>query len=284
MIRKFECWNCRTTFTADDKSWVECPHCHSDNVEYATFHLPAYIRKAAICTTGTVLFAIAGYYAVQALQSGSPVQENITDENQKTKQIADSVYIKDGGTIAPSLSVRDMVYDEEKGTYHCVFNVDPLPAEEWKIVISSYYGNKQIAVSNDGVFDDLPYSPDDGFYRVKLVSLKTDSLLCEERDFPNFEKQVTIQKGMTERELETHLNGKKSLVDNPYIAHDHEVIVANKPAGDTSETGSLGQVQDLLQMCALKATVSKVEYNEQNKISKVILTINYPDDWIVDDE
>lgn len=48
MLRKFECWNCNKTFLSDDKDWVECPHCHSDNVDYRHFHITKILSKRTI--------------------------------------------------------------------------------------------------------------------------------------------------------------------------------------------------------------------------------------------
>ena len=285
MIKKFECWECRHIFEANDTSWVECPKCHSDNVEYASFHLPAGTKKACLGVAATAAIVAGGIAVYNALDTIPETTETTqATEDVKFTEKADSSYIKEGGTIAPSLSISEIEFDEEKETYYCKFEVAYPPAKAWKIVIMSYYGNKEVAESDNGEFTDLPYSKDDGFYRVKLVDASTGDLLCEERDFPNFEKQVTIKKPMTASALQALLNGKKSLVDNPYIAHDHEVVVSNKPAGDTSETSSLGQVQDLLQMCKLTATVTSVEHNDLNKISKVVLKINYPADWLAEDE
>lgn len=284
MNRKFECWECRHIFVADDSSWVQCPKCESDNVEYASFHLPKQTKKVCLAAVATTVVVGGGLFLFDAINTPQKEVSNKVMEDSHFTEKADSNFIASGGTIAPSLSISEIEYDEEKGTYHCKFDVAYPPKESWKIIIMSYYGNKEIASSDNGVFEDLPFSEDDGFYRVKLVDASSGNLLCEERDFPNFEKQVTIKKPMDAATLQTLLNGKKTLVDNPYIAHDHKVVVTNKPAGDTSETGSLGQVQDLLQMCKLTAVVTSVEHDNLNKISSVVIKINYPDDWIEDEE
>lgn len=284
MIRKFECWNCKAHFEADDNDWVECPHCHSDNVELSSFHTPKWVLYAipAAVVLGGVSYCALDYishHEVKQIEKkdGGTIGDSIS-------QKADSVYEKEGNTIKPSISIGEIEYNEEDNTYSCRFHVAHPPKYPWKIVVMTYYGEKEIATSDDGVFNELPYSKDDGFYRVKLVNASTGELLCEERDFPDFGKQVTIKKPWTAADLQNSLNSKASLIDNPYIDAHHKVVVTNKPKGDTSETSSFSQVQDLLQMCGLTAKVISVEHNDMNQISVAKVTIDYPADWMVEDD
>lgn len=284
MIRKFECWHCKQVFEADDKSWVECPHCHSDNVEYATMHMPRWVY-AVIIAIPILLLGAYGVYKWQS-EKPAPVATRVITEvdDSAFQQEADSAYIAEGNVIEPSLFIETIEYNEESETYQCKIGVNYPPSEPWKIVVKSYYGDKEVASSDDGTFEALPYSKDDGFYRVVLVAQSDGRALSEERDMPDFAKQITVKKGWSAAELERVLNSSESLVDNPYISDHHKVVVSNKPAGDTSETGSLPLVQDLIQMCSLSAKVEAVEYDDMNKISFVKLHINYPADWMSDDD
>lgn len=284
MIQKFECWNCKCQFSADDKEWVECPHCHSDNVEYSTFHTPKWVFYAV---PATAILCAASYCAFDYLSHREVKQEIQLSGDTETEsfvQEANQEYLEDGNTIEPSISIGEIVYNDDDNTYTCRFDVAYPPQKPWNIIIMSYYGDKEIAKSEDGVFKDLPYSKDDGFYRVKLVDASTGELLCEERDFPDFGKQINIKKPWTAADLQKAINSKTSLVDNPYIDSHHEVIVVNKPAGDTSETSSVGQVQDLLQMCGMTAKVISVEHNNLNQVSLVKISIDYPSDWLEGDD
>lgn len=284
MIRKFECWNCKTHFEAEDKEWVECPHCHSDNVEYSTFHTPKWVVYAV--PTITVL-SIASYFSINYWSHRHEKQSVVIMGDTKSDTLvmnANQAYIDEGNILEPSISIGEISYNDEKNTYSCRFDVAYPPRNPWKLVVMSYYGDKEISTSDDGVFSDLPYSKDDGFYRVKLVDANTGELLCEERDFPDFGKQIHIKKPWTVAELQRELNGKNSLVDNPYIEGHHEVVVVNKPANDTSLTSSLSQVQDLLHQCGMTAKVLSVEYNDMNQITIAKISIDYPADWMAEDD
>ena len=137
-----------------------------------------------------------------------------------------------------------------------------------------------VAESEDGKIDKLPYSKDDGTYVFSLVDKSTGSLLCEEREFPDFPKLDVVQNPWNESDLQRVLNSDELLVDNPNIAIPHKVIVVNKPKGDTSPTNSLRDVQQLLKDCHLTAKVEKVEHDNMKKISVAKIRIDYPDDWL----
>lgn len=285
MIKKFECKNCKTRFEADDTNIVVCPHCQSDNVEYATFHIPPKIVWGGflviLVAIGIAIWCLSNH---GEFDNPSESESAEVDTLDKGKAEAEENYINEGGTIAPSISIAEIKYDPEKDTYYCRFSISHPPKQKWKIIVSSYYEHKVIAESDNGIFENIPYSKDDGFYYVTLLDVENGNSLCDPRDFPNFEKRANIKKPWTIHDLEKNLNGDVSFVDTPYIANNHKVIVVNKPTGDMSETSSIGQVHSLLKQCSLTAKVIDVEYDDLNKISLVKISINYPPDWMQEDE
>lgn len=281
MNRKFECWDCKKTFEADDAKWVECPYCHSDNVEYFHRHIP---RKAYYGVLCALLLAGVGY-GLYHIVSSSKENKQVTREECKTEsdviaQKIDSAYLAEGGTIEPLVSISEIEYNEDNNTYKCRFQVDYPPEQPWKIVIMSYRGNKVIAESENGEFDALPYSQFDGFYIVRLLDRETNKPLIDDKEFPNFSKQVRISKPWTAAILEKHINGSENLTDNIYLADKHEVIILNKPKHDATPTGTLREVQTMLKQCGLHAKVISVEYNDLKQISTAKLKINYPANWM----
>lgn len=283
MLRKFECWNCKKTFQADAKGAVECPHCHSDNVDYATFRVPRQVFMF-VAVFVLIIIATIGITYILLNENKNVAKVDTGNPNQENRQRADSLYMVDGGEIQPQLSIFDIEYNEDDNTYNCSFMVDYPPQQPWKIVIKSYYDEKFVAESETGKFEHLPYSHEDGFYRVFLVCQSTNEELCEARDFPNFPKQSHIKKPWSVADLERSLNGEETIVDNPFIAPLHKVVVVNKHSKDTTPTSSLGQVQGLLKMASLKATVEKVEYDDMNRICIAKIRINYPADWMEEDD
>lgn len=282
MIRRFECKDCNKTFDADDKGYVKCPHCQSDNVDYFKHHLSRAISWLACGIVVAVLIIVFIVWASPFPSSTPTVQPNneVRDSaEQEIAQKSDSIYIIDGSKIAPSLSISDKVYNDENDTYSCRIVVSYPPQQSWKVIIKSKNG-KNVAESEDGWFKNLPYSKEDGFYIVRLVDKKSGAMLCEEREFPDFPKLDIVKHPWSENDLQIMLNSDESLVNNPNIANPHTVIVVNKPKGDTSVTKSLRDVQQLIRQCGLTAKVEKVEHDNLKKICSAKIKIDYPDDWL----
>lgn len=283
MVRKFKCWACEKTFQSEENGAVKCPYCHSDNVDYAKSRIPRLIFMIGAILALIIIIVVGVKYIFPKI--GSKTESNAMNNSaiesplDSIKKEANAAYEEIGGSIAPSLSLSEIEYNDDDDTYNCIFKIDNPPKQSWKIIIKSYYGEKFIAESENGKFEHLPYSKEDGFYRVFLVSQSTNENLCEERDFPDFPKQNHIKKPWSDADLERALNGAETIVDNPFIAPQHEVIIINKPSKDTTPTGSLGDVQKLLKLAELKATVEKVEYDDMNRISLAKIKINYPADW-----
>lgn len=285
MIKKFECWQCNKTFEADDSNWVECPHCHSDNVEYSTFHLPKKLYKIAGIICVAIIVIAGGWLAIMNIDFSLASQEVLNGETKEEKKAKmDSDYIIDGGKLTPSIILETVEYNAETNTYNCAFRIDYPPEQAWKIVILEFRGDKIIAESDNGIFENLPYSQYDGFYTIRLADRKTGEPLVDDKEMPNFDKQVLIKNPWSKSDLESRLNSSANLTDADYVADPHTVIIKNKPKNDTTPTGSLREVQDMLKKCTLHATVVNLEYDDMNKISSVTLTINYPKDWFMDDD
>lgn len=284
MKRKFECWNCHKEFVGDDSNWVECPHCHSDNVEYYKRRIPKNYYKVCCCLMFMVIvfFAVCKFWPDQGATTPQKVYGD-TEADMMAQQI-DSAYIAEGGTIEPSLSLAEIEYNEDNDSYKCRFQVDYPPSQPWKVVVMSYRGNKLIAESNDGEFNELPFSEFDGFYIVRLLNRDTNEPIIDDKEFPDFSKQVKIKKPWNAAELEKRLNGTENLTDNDYLADKHQVVIVNKPSHDTTPTGTLREVQNLLKMFKLHAKVLSLEYDDMKKISAVKLNINYPSNWMQDEE
>ena len=60
--------------------------------------------------------------------------------------------------------------------------------------------------------------------------------------------------------------------------------MVNKSKGDPSPTNSLRDIQQLISQCDLTVTVESVEHDNLNKICNAKIKINYPDDWLVEDD
>ena len=286
MFRKFDCKNCNNLFEANDEEIVKCPLCQSDNVEYHKWHFPRKLLWTILVSVVSIIIIIIvvlliGWFIRKS--DSMPVNPHSGIDRDSTEQEmvdeANTNYINDGNTIAPSLTISEKEYNTDDDNYKCRVLVSYPPEQPWKVVISLRSG-QVVAESDDGYFDQLPYSKDDGCYIVALVDRASGQLLCEERVCPDFPIMDIVKKPWKEGDLEKALKNKAPLVDTPYIANPHKVIVVNKPKGDTSPTKSLRDIQQLLDQCGLNAKVEKVEHDKMKKISTVKIKIDYPDDWM----
>lgn len=283
MIRKFECKECGKKFSFEEKDQVKCPHCGSDNVDYSKFHLPRWLLLSVallIFAVPLVIWLFRMLPFPQEKEQPVILRDSVA---QEFTQKSDSIYLSDGNTIAPSLSIAKKDYDASDDTYKCQIVVSYPPQQPWKVIVKKGDGTI-VAESEDGLFKKLPYSDDDGTYTIALVDKSSGSLLCEERDFPDFPKLDVVKKPWSEKDLQEALNSDVSIVDNPNIANPHKVVVVNKPKGDPSPTNSLRDIQQLISQCSLTAVVENVEHDNMNKISSAKIKINYPDDWLVEDD
>ena len=284
MIRKFECKSCGHHFDADDINAVICPHCKSDNVEYAKFHLPRWLLWIVLT------LIVAGGIGCWLMQN-TPEEKNTQPDilikdsiEQEQTRVADSLYVIEGNTIQPSLTVAEKAYNDEDDTYSCRIVVLNPPQQSWKVVVRQRHGGL-VAESEDGRFVKLPYSKDDGFYLISLVDKSTGKPLCEEREIAEFPKLDVVKRPWNEAGLEKALKGSAALVDTPFIANPHKVIVVNKLKGDESPTKTLRDIQRLVKDRGLNVKVEKVEHDKMKKIIVARIKIDYPNDWLpVDDD
>lgn len=283
MIRKFECKDCKKRFDADEQDFVICPYCQSDNVDLYKRHLPYWLPLSI--AGGTIAVILTIWFLQTHSDPPKPSISGIEIDSGEQRSFGepDNRDIGNVNSITPSLSIAEKDYNADDETYKCRISISNPPKQSWKVVIRTIEG-RLVAESEDGRFDEVPYSTNDGTYMITLVDKSSGSSLCEERAFPDFPKLDIVINPWNESDLQMALNSDEPLVDNPNVANPHTVIVVNKPPGDSSPTNSLRDVQLLINQCHLTAKVEKVEYDNMNKICTINIKIDYPDDWLQEDD
>lgn len=284
MIRKFECKACKTRFEADDSNAVVCPHCQSDNVEYAQFRISSKMWK--ICG-GFVVFA--GLVCVAFLVDWRglfPQNEdtlttdliNIQDEKN------DSIYMAETGSGLPPEIERTELNFEGEG-YSFDMMVKYLKTSNiYFAVLDPYNDKKIIAKSNDGHFTNVPYSKADGsIYTLAVYDAAMDTILCKMEQVTGFIKQKSVSKKMTVSELQAKIDKRDpSLIgvgENDYLAPNYTLTFVGLPKDAPNKPENLYDVFEKLDMETwVSVTVSSLDYDDMNRISGITLKVKESND------
>lgn len=277
MERKFECRNCKKTFVADDQGVVVCPHCQSDNVEFASSKITKHVKFAII------FLIIAGLLGLSIMQI-SKCSGNASGERTDS----DSVIVDTTGQMPvlpplegqlPILSMRPEVPVFENDGYSFSIVVEYPPTEAYKFVVLEAFEEKVVAESSNGKFSAVPYSKDEGgVYRVKLMSADGLRDLSDPMPIIGFIKQQRVAKKMTVQELQHLLDtGDDSLLgvgENDYLAPELKIKYNNLPKDVINVPKTMGELYaDKIVMGLWDVKVASLEYDDMNRITTVVLRV-----------
>ncbi|MCF0126498.1 MAG: hypothetical protein HUJ68_12245 [Clostridia bacterium] len=278
MIRKFECWNCNSVFDADDSNYVECPSCHSDNVEFYKWHLP----KCAIWSLFIICFSFFAFLIIYNI-----------DESKEEFQVSSS-------SISPILEI-DVEHITESITPHlneCVelpkivsgklsfindgYNIkvsltNP-PTKEYHFQVLEAFGDKVIATNNNGIFRKLPPSDSEGgSYRIVAKLNKNDSIIAI-ANVSGFIRQVNVTSKMSLEKLKELIDKKdKSLVgigENEFLSPEYKLILNGLSDNSTNKPTLLAEVFEKLDMGIWESvSVSQIGYDEMNRINSITMFV-----------
>lgn len=279
MLRKFECWKCHSKFEADDAQWVECPHCHSDNVEYATWHMPKTAKIGAL-GCGTLFVLTMTVLPFIGKQEKDPRQN--VDEHLVVVSLGGDTIVVDPTIIEPTkLSLASAPsFDGEK--YSCIIQIEYAPSGSFKYQIIDSFEEMVVAESSDGSFSGVPVSESSGgSYRVRLVDVSGNALLFQgkviEAPISGFIKQVKPETKMSVEQLQHLLdiydNSLLGLGENDFLAPNYKLSFIGLD-GVINIPTILAQVIEKLQMGDWEsATVTKLGYDDMNRISEISLQV-----------
>lgn len=285
MERKFECWHCHKTFVNDDRQWVECPYCHSDNVEYASWHLPKksiYIIAAFIVVTSLVLI-IVPFIGTSDSQKDQIITLASNDSAKIQQVVIDTTFINETGlSIPPSIKWGDIVPNDE-GLYSFQALVEYAPSIPYVYTITDIVTNKEVARSADGAFENVPYSNDSEWrYNIQIVDANVDTLLCTPQVISGFVKIEKVSRKMTPDELQALINKRdESLIgvgENKYLSPVCKLHFKGLPSSVQSVPENIADVLEKLDMEVWeKVQVVDLEYDDTQHINSITFKVKVND-------
>lgn len=285
--RKFECWQCRHRFDADDESRVACPNCHSDNVDNAHFHLPKGTWKwtvSALVCAAVAWILLSMDWKCSENQMTTPKQPVIPEESVV---IHDPIEESDSDTVSVDLGLKKppTVNVKETPVYHdgsYSFDViveNPPSAGSYYVVVLVHNDQHVVARSNDGHFDQVPPSAaEGGIYDFAVCAVANDSLLCEPMPRTGFLPQKSVAVRMTKEQLQelidTDDNSLCGQGANDFIAPDCKLSFIGLPADVVNVPVNLEEVaekKDIWKWSSI--SITNIEYDSMNRISAVTIEI-----------
>lgn len=273
MVRKFECADCKTRFEADDKEYVVCPHCKSDNVDYAVFHMPLIVWKIGVAIAIILVVALV----VLSIDWGNADEQTAT-ETGDSRVDSTEVIVVPGLDVPPTIEVGDLTFEEDHG-YTFTAIVNNRPAGKTYVAVINPLNNQVVSKSDKGEFKDIPYSEADGaFYTIALMDASNDSILTS-MEKPGFIKQIKPSKKMSQDELQAKINSRDDsllgLGENDYLSPDLKLQFIGLPEDAVNVPTILSEVLEKLDMEVWSSvSVSDLKYDDMNRIAVIVLKVN----------
>lgn len=272
MQRIFECADCKTRFEADDKGGVICPHCNSDNVDYAKSSISSKVRIAV------AVFAVLSALAILALniEWGTKSKDTEVIEDILVSDTA-GVVVVPGLDVPPTLEVGDLTFENEGYSFTVV--IKNRPAIKTYLAVINPINNQTISKSDDGTFKDVPSSEVDGaFYTIALMDAEKDSVLTS-MEKPGFIRQAKPTRKMSSQELQEKIDSRDEslmgLGENDYLSPDLTLKFEGLPSDAVNVPTILSEVFEKLDMEIWSSvSVSKLDYDEMNRIKTITLRVN----------
>lgn len=280
--RKFECWQCHNRFEADDQGHVECPHCHSDNVEYAHFHFPKRIWKwvAGIIICGCAIWLLSLVKWSTFFEKSDPQEDNYLQSDTTIIEKPDSAALDElTGTelkLSPTVDIKGKpVY--ENGGYTFSVNVKNAPQQGSYYVVALDHFDHSIVIarSDDGNFKQLtPSKTEGGQYDFAVCSKQNDSLLCEPVPRGGFIVIEVPNERKSKEWLQELIDTESDLIEGvgktPYIAPDYTIHIKGASADPNIR---LSDVAGNVSVGTWQVKITSVEYDDMNRISVVNITV-----------
>lgn len=285
MIKKFECKECKQRFEADDSKIVNCPHCHSDNVEYSSFHIPSWVWKSI----GGIIILIGLLYCIRNIDWNEFWSKNksgqSTESSYTTNFQLDNTYIEETGLeLPPEIEISTLNYIENKGYSFNVALKNIEASDIYIAILDPYNDNKVIAKSRDGAFTNIPYSNVDGnIYTLAVFNAKNDTIICKKEQVPGFVKQEKVSKKLSIDDLQSKINHRdESLIGvgkNDYLSPNYKLTFTGLPKDAINKPQNLYEVFEKLDMETwIYVKVSSLQYDDMNRISEITLIVKESND------
>lgn len=273
MLKKFECKECKTRFEADDAHSVVCPHCQSDNVDYAHFHISAKVWKIITgCVFGGLI--VWGIVSPPRFSCSRPdgSGSDSTDSTIDTPTVDTPIYIG-----FPILNIGEPVEDE--GYYTVEVAVEnPGVAKIYYAILDPYDNSHIIAKDDKGHFTKIPSSKaDGGVYDIAVFDAKEDTIICK-IDKPGFIPIVSPPSDrMSKEDLQDSIDARAlSLMgkgENNYLASDYTLKFVGLSKDAVNVPTILAEVFEKLNFSWTSVKVISLRYDNMNRISEITMKV-----------
>lgn len=279
MLRKFECTDCHHLFEADDQSFVKCPHCGSDNVDSAHFHMPQSWWKWLL-TLLVIACVIAVLFKIDWSANEQQIPEEPIEVEDTTDVVyVDSTYLDDDPPVfdvIPSV-VPDKPVQNGEG-YDLAFRIKNAPAVQYYVALMEHNGERVIARSEDGEhFMAIPPSPQDGMYDIAIFLASNDSILVSE-PIEGFKSLAVLEQRMTKDKLQQLLEDENAILTGgeDWLADPYNLRFTGLAEGDVRPT-KLSDVQLHMGFDWERVTIVEVRYDDKNRIKDILIDIQRND-------
>ena len=284
MNKKFECWTCGKRFEADPSKYVECPYCHSDNVEFSTFHLSKY-KKTILWSVCVIVILAISFIVLKTLNEETPINKQVSIIDNDSIAIEsfknDSTFLSETGLSKPmSLSAQTPVFTEDG--YYVFVSSNDAPNTKFVFHILEAFEDKVVSTSYDGIFKNIPPSASEGgSYRIVAVCTVNDSILAS-IDVPGFIQQKRVSNKMSAAELQEKIKQRDpSLLgtgENDYLAPQYSLSFEGLSSGAVNVPKVLAEVFEKIDNGAwLSVNIVSLGYDDMNRINSMKISVKEED-------
>lgn len=288
-MRKFECKDCGKIFSSEEKGQVKCPHCGSDNVDYASIHIPyKYIGLFIFIVFAIVLLNKIDYCSLlkhdknvteTEFSDTTTGFENGGNETEVSQEELNNELEGLGVTIKPTIGGVSNINVDDKCNYSFIINICNAPKDGFYVVISDIKTNEEVAKSKDGVFKDVPFSKNEGKYYAHIVNASSNEALSEHTEITGLVEVKNISKKLSKMELQDLINKQDPSLrghDNEFLSPVYKLKYENLPK-DYEAPDNLSDVIEMLNMEAWTSVeVTALEYDDTKHISSITLKVKMP--------
>lgn len=270
MIKKFNCKNCNKSFETDNQDSVICPHCHSDNVEPLSYHIPTIVWRILIYALVLMLACcVVSIFTSRCPRNSEPNPNEPMPEFTRGDP--------------PTVSVSQPVFNEN-GHYSVYVKGKNIPqGVKFYYVMLSHFEKKVLQQNEDGLFSNIPFCEEDSHsYDFAIMDSRADTFICTPVEQTGFVRQVIIDssKKMTSEQLQklidTQDESLNGVGESDYLAPNYQLKFVGLPT-DMKKPESWAELFEMIEYGILNtAIVNQLSYDDKNRINIVVLKVTLP--------
>lgn len=279
MKRKYECWHCHKTFELEEGSNLECPFCHSDNIDHASRKL--HIDKRIYIALLTFVLIIVAFFTYKWYSGNHTDEEEmlIVEGSDSVSVEIEKQYLEETGLDIPPKLEPTIPQVNEDGMYSMTVTVLHAPNTKFVCVLGSKENGKVIAKSEDGAFKDVPAVKNEGgTYELWIEDAVSGKMLVENKmSVAGFVPIEKVAAEMTVEELQKLIDKRdESLMGvggSKYLMPNYTLHFVGLPSDAVNIPVDLAEVFEKLDNEVwTKVTVVSLEYDNKH-ISSITIKV-----------